>query len=81
MSLIGEIVFDFLGELLVAFFGRVCHFTGRVLIFLLTLGYVRIPALRTGGADGGNDRDFGVKLAGFLFWLAAIALTLYLLLA
>jgi hypothetical protein len=53
------------------------HATGRLLIFLFTLGYVRIPSLRHGGADGDGGRDFGVKFAGFVFWLAALALTIY----
>ena len=79
MSLIGEIVFDFLGELFGFLFGRLFHATGRLLIFLFTLGYVRIPSLRQGGAGGEGWPDFGVQIAGFLFWLAAVALTIYLL--
>lgn len=81
MSLIADIVVDVIGGLLGPLFGHGFHATGRRLIFLLTLGYVRIPSLRHGGADSEGLSDFGVQALGFLFWLAAIALTLYLLLA
>ena len=79
MSLIGDLVFDFVGELFGHLFGRLFHATGRLLIFLFTLGHVRIPALRDGGAGGAGWSDFGVQMVGFLFWLAALALTIYLL--
>ncbi len=79
MSLIGDVVFEFLGELFGFLFGRLFHATGRLLIFLFTLGYVRIPSLRHGGAGGEGWSDFGVQVVGLLFWLAALALTIYLL--
>lgn len=78
MSLIGDLVFEFLGGLLGHLFGRLFHATGRLLIFLFTLGYVRIPSLRHGGAGGEGWSDFGTQMAGFVFWLAALALTIYL---
>lgn len=78
MSLIGDLVFEFLGGLLGFLFGRLFHATGRLLIFLFTLGYVRIPVLRNGGAGGEGWSDFGTQMTGFVFWLAAIALTIYL---
>ena len=79
MSLIGELVFEFLGGLLGFLFGRFFHATGRLLIFLFTLGYVRISSLRHGGAGGEGWSDFGTQMVGFVFWLAALALTIYLL--
>lgn len=79
MSLIGDVVFEFLGEVFGYLFGRLFHGTGRLLIFLFTLGYVRIPSLRHGGAGDEGWSDFGVQVAGFLFWVAAVALTIYLL--
>ncbi len=79
MSLIGDIVFEFVGEVFGHLFGRLFHATGRFLIFLFTLGYVRIPSLRDGGAGDEGWSDFGVQTVGFLFWVAALALTIYLL--
>ncbi len=79
MSLIGDVLFEFVGELFGFIFGRGLHATGRRVIFLFTLGYIRIPSLRHGG--GGEWVDFGAGVAGFLFWVAVIALSLYLLLA
>ena len=56
---VGDILFDFAGEVLGFLFGRGFHATGRRLIFLFTLGYVRIPSLRHGGADNEGWTDFG----------------------
>lgn len=79
MSLIADIVVDVVGGLLSPLFGRAFHATGRRVIFLFTLGFARIPSLRHGGAGGEFWSDFGVECVGFLFWLAAVVLTLYLL--
>ncbi|HTU09304.1 MAG TPA: hypothetical protein VMG08_00280 [Allosphingosinicella sp.] len=79
MSLIGDIVVELVGGLLFHGLGRLFHFTGRPLMFLLTLGYVRVPSERHGGAGGDGWLDFGTQLLGFLFWVAALALTIYLL--
>ena len=81
VSLIGDIVVDVVGGLLGPILGHGFHATGRRLIFLFTLGFVRVPSLRHGGADNEGLSDFGVGVVGFLFWVAAIALILYLLLA
>lgn len=77
MSLIGDLIGEFVGEVVGAVMWRGCHASGRRLIFLFTLGYVGIPSLRHGG--GGEGADWGAFLAGLLFWLAALALTIYLL--
>lgn len=81
MSVIGDVLFEFVGELLGHVFGRAFHATGRRLIFLFSLGHVRIPSQRHGGAGGEGWSDFGVQTIGFLFWLAVAALTIYLLVA
>ena len=77
MSLIGDVVGEFVGAVVGTLVWRFCHATGRRLIFLFMLGHLRIPSLRHGG--GGEGADFGAFLAGLLFWLAALALTIYLL--
>jgi hypothetical protein len=79
LSLIADIVVDVVGSLLGPLFGRAFHATGRLVVFLFTLGFVRIPSLRHGGADGEGLSDFGVQVLGLLFWLAALVLTVYLL--
>ena len=79
MSLIGDVVGELVGAFLGAIAGRLFHATGRLVLFLLTLSYVRIPSLRHGGAGGEFWSDSGVQWVGFLFWVAALALTLYLL--
>jgi hypothetical protein len=78
MSLIGEIMFDFVGELLGVAFWRGFHATGRRLVFLISLGWVRIPSVRHGG--GGGGADFGAFAAGLVFWLAIVAGALWLIL-
>jgi len=79
LSLIADIVVDVVGAFLAPLFGHAFHATGRRLIFLFTLGYVHVPSLRHGGADGEGLSDFGVQVLGVLFWVAAIAVTIYLL--
>jgi hypothetical protein len=79
VSLIGDLLFDFLGELFGFLFGRLFHATGRRLIFLFTFGHVRIPSQRHGGAGAEGWSDFGVQCVGLVFWVAAMALTIYLL--
>jgi hypothetical protein len=79
VSLIADIVVDVVGSLLGPLFGRGFHATGRLVVFLFTLGFVRVPSLSHGGADGDGLSDFGVQVLGFLFWLAAFVLTIYLL--
>ena len=77
MSLIGDVVGELVGAVLGVALWRFFHATGRRLIFLFMLGYYRIPSLRHGG--GGEGADLGAFFAGLLFWLAALALTIYLL--
>ena len=79
MSIFAELVGGLVVDLFMVLFGRGFHATGRLLILLFTLGYVRIPSLRHGGAGGEGWLDFGAHAAGFVFWVAAIALTIYLL--
>jgi hypothetical protein len=78
MSLIGDVVGEVVGELLGAAFWRGFHATGRRLIFLLSLGWVRIASLRRGG--GGSGADFGAFAAGLVFWLAVVAGAIWLML-
>jgi len=78
MSAIGEFVFDALGQLLAALVWRAFHATGRRLVFLITLGWVRIPSLRHGG--GGGWADFGAFMAGLVVWVAIVAGAIWLML-
>jgi hypothetical protein len=78
VSLVGDLLFELVGGLVSFLFGRVFHATGRRLIFLFTLGFVRIPSLRHGGVGGEGWGDVGVQIAGFFFWVAVLALTIYL---
>lgn len=81
MSLVLEFVGGLLVDLLIFLFGLLFgpgfHATGRLIIFLFTLGWTRIPSLREGG--GSEIANFGAYAAGLVFWVAAIALTIYLL--
>jgi hypothetical protein len=77
LEFIGGLLADFLIFLFGVLFGPGFHAAGRLVIFLFTLGHVRIPPLRHGG--GSEVANFGAYAAGLVFWVAAIALTIYLL--
>jgi len=77
LEFVGGLVADLLMFLFGVLFGPGFHATGRLAIFLFTLGYVRIPPLRHGG--GSELANFGAYAAGLVFWVAAVALTIYLL--
>ena len=77
LEFIGGMLVDFLIFLFGLLFGPAFHATGRLIIFLFSLGWIRIPSLREGGGSG--TANFGAHATGFVFWVAAIVLTIYLL--
>lgn len=75
--MIGDLIVDVLWEVILA---PLFYTTGRVLVFLFTLGFVRIPPRRRGGVESGLA-EFGLIFLGLVFWLGLVALGIYLLLA
>lgn len=70
-DVIGEFVFQLFGELL----GHLLHGTGRGVMFLLSFGRIRIPSFNQGG--GGFGANFAAIMVGLLFWGGLIAGVLY----
>jgi hypothetical protein len=75
MSLIGDVIGEFLFEAFGALLWRLFHATGRRLVLLLTFGGTHIPSAGRGGGE--RPSDFWAAMAGLLFWLGIISGAIY----